>query len=388
MEGTRLLLPHRLSHEHRVVSTLHSILQSDLCREFKVGKRTRGGDPNGEITTKLRLSAAIRFFAGASIYDIMLTHGMGKQTVYNSVYGVVNAVNSCEELSFNADGARFPSHAEQAEIAAGFLAKSAAGFDKIVMALDGMLVWTSQPSRADCEYLKMGERSFHCFRKDKFGMLLLAGCDHRAKFRWADVTHPGFTGDYLAWTTSDVGRELTEGGSKLVAPEHTIAGDNAFCENETMATPIPGRSVSLEEDAYNFYLSQIRITIERAFGILVHRWGILRRPLSMSILKVPALVMCLLRLHNFCIDHDSRHTAGPDLRDEGAIVRAARRMKDKPCAVRLNSRGIPEDLAGSGHHFRDLPNSRRPSNQNDGMTPMRRMMKSVADQRLMRPRIT
>lgn len=204
--------------------TLHSILQSDLCREFKVGKRTRGGDPNGEITTKLRLSAAIRFFAGASIYDIMLTHGMGKQTVYNSVYGVVNAVNSCEELSFNADGARFPSHAEQAEIAAGFLAKSAAGFDKIVMALDGMLVWTSQPSRADCEYLKMGERSFHCFRKDKFGMLLLAGCDHRAKFRWADVTHPGFTGDYLAWTTSDVGRELTEGGSKLVAPEHTIAG--------------------------------------------------------------------------------------------------------------------------------------------------------------------
>ena len=207
---------------------LHSTLRSDLCREFKVGKRTRGGDPNGEITTKLRLSAAIRFFSGASIYDIMLTHGMGKQTVYNSVYGVANAINSCEDLSFNEDGAPFPSHAEQAEIAAGFFDKSAAGFDKIIMALDGMLVWTSQPSRTDCEYLKMGERSFHCFRKDKFGMLLLAGCDHRTKFRWADLTHPGFTGDYLAWTTSDVGRELTEGGSDLVARGHTIAGGEFY----------------------------------------------------------------------------------------------------------------------------------------------------------------
>ena len=85
-----------------------------------------------------------------------------------------------------------------------------------------------------------------------------------------------------------------------------MAGDNAFVENMTMATPVPGIHISVIEDAYNFYLSQLRITIERAFGILVHRWGLLRRPLSMSILKVPAIVTCLMRLHNFCIDHD-RH---------------------------------------------------------------------------------
>jgi hypothetical protein len=37
--------------------------------------------------------------------------------------------------------------------------------------------------------------------------------------------------------------------------------------------------------------------------LLIHRWGVLRRPLSLSIGlgKTTALVMCLCRLHNFCI---------------------------------------------------------------------------------------
>ena len=77
---------------------LHETLQERLEEEFNVQKRTRGGAPNGEIPTKLRLSAAIRYFAGASIYDIILTHGMSKQSVYNSVHGVVNVVN--EDPSF------------------------------------------------------------------------------------------------------------------------------------------------------------------------------------------------------------------------------------------------------------------------------------------------
>ena len=84
-----------------------------MREEFKVGERTRGESPNGEIPTKLCLSDALRFFAGASIYDIMLTHGTGKQSVYNSVYGVVDVVNKDSSLEFNVNGADFPSHDEQ-----------------------------------------------------------------------------------------------------------------------------------------------------------------------------------------------------------------------------------------------------------------------------------
>ena len=46
-----------------------------------------------------------------------------------------------------------------------------------------------------------------------------------------------------------------------------------------MSVPLKG-IVGEYDDAYNFYISQLQITIERAFGVLVHRWAILRRPLN------------------------------------------------------------------------------------------------------------
>jgi hypothetical protein len=179
-------------------NVLHETLQPKLEQEFKLNERARGQYPNGEIPTKLRLSAALRFFAGSSIYDIMVTHGIGKQTVYNSVYGVVNVVNEEPTLGFNANSAEFPSHGEQKEIASGFGQKSGAGFDKIVLAVDGMLVWTTEPLKADCDYLEIGQMLFHCYRKDKYGWLLMAGCDHQTRFRWSDIRHPSSTSDYLA----------------------------------------------------------------------------------------------------------------------------------------------------------------------------------------------
>ena len=374
---------------------LHETLEDDLKKEFKVGTRARGESPNGEIPTKLRLSAAIRFFAGGAVYDIMLTHGMCRQSVYKSVYGVVDCVNREKSLSFNMNNAEFPSHEEQREIAKGFYKKSAADFDKVMMAIDGMLVWTIHPSRADCEFIEIGERMFHCYRKDKFGFVLMAGCDHETKFRWADIRHPAVTSDYLAWTSSGVGSKLQEDDCSIVLPGYCIAGDNAFVENMSMATPIPGVHISEIEDAHNFYLSQLRITIERAFGILVHRWGVLRRPLSMSILKVPAIVTCLMRLHNFCIDYDSRRTVRATDRDERNIRNLAARVRkdpktnQSPTAVFLDKNGVPKDLMGSGHHFRDEPGGtgHRPASKKDGRTPMRRMMKQVADLDLRRPNI-
>ncbi|KAL7483944.1 hypothetical protein ACHAW6_009587 [Cyclotella cf. meneghiniana] len=44
---------------------------------------------------------------------------------------------------------------------------STAQFDRIILAVDGMLVWTVQPTEADCEVMNVGEREFHCFSKDK-----------------------------------------------------------------------------------------------------------------------------------------------------------------------------------------------------------------------------
>ena len=58
--------------------------------------------------------------------------------------------------------------------------------------------------------------------------------------------------------------------TKLIIDGYTFVGDNAYVKKMYMATPLKGMR-SGYEDGYNFYLSQLRITIERAFGVFVHR---------------------------------------------------------------------------------------------------------------------
>ncbi len=155
-----------------------------------------------------------------------------------------------------------------------------------------------------------------------------------------------------------------------------------------MATPITGHNISTTDDAYNFYHLQIRITIEQAFGILVHRWGILRRPMSMSIKKVPSLVMCLMKLHNFCINNNGCSTKSTYDRDERFIRRSA--VVNGPrnaTAIQLNSRGLSHELLGRGHHFMDMPGQRRTVLIHNEHTPMHGMRTMVAEKSLQRPAV-
>ena len=49
-----------------------------------------------------------------------------------------------------------------------------------------------------------------------------------------------------------------------------------------MVSPYKGAKVGIKDD-FNFFHSQVRITIERAFGMLVQRFGLLRRAMSQHI---------------------------------------------------------------------------------------------------------
>ena len=63
-----------------------------------------------------------------------------------------------------------------------------------------------------------------------------------------------------------------------------------------------GEQEYLKMLAFNNRLSGQRITIERAFGMLVRRWGILWNPLRMSIHNSTRICTACVRLHNFCIE--------------------------------------------------------------------------------------
>jgi hypothetical protein len=114
-----------------------------------VGLRKKG--PNGYITPALRVSAALRYLAGGSAYDIMLSHGLSHSSFFVSVWATVEAINKHPRLAI-----KFPTdHAKQRIIAMGFKAKSRAGFDCCVGAIDGMLVWTEKPSEWNLAFMSL-----------------------------------------------------------------------------------------------------------------------------------------------------------------------------------------------------------------------------------------
>ena len=110
--------------------------------------------------------------------------------------------------------------------------------------------------------------------------------------------HVGSTPDAVAFDSSSILKELNE---SLIFPFHWN-GDNAYTLSQCMMTPIPG-NVDLILESFNFYHSQLRITIERTFGIFIRRWGIFWRALDYELCFICEIIQACCRLHNFCMDN-------------------------------------------------------------------------------------
>ena len=327
-------------------------LADDLCPYIKDATRQKGAPrytPNGPITPDVRLACAIRWFAGGSVYDIMTTYGIGHTDTMNSCWYVVDAINRHPRFEI-----KYPEdHAKQLSIARGFANVSAADFRCCAGAVDGILVWIHKPSPKECENAGCGAKKFHCGRKKKFGLNCQAVCDVRGRILDISIIYPGSTSDVLAFEGMSLFQKLEDG---ILAPGLCLFGDNAYLNTPYMATPYPAVSGGTK-DSYNFYHSQVRIRIECTFGMLTHRWSILRSaiPMNVSIKKTVALVIALAKLHNYCIDNDdsrsARNTAGDEWQQEvnGAVplVTTNLRLSD-------NDVPVPEQLINGGNHFDDI----------------------------------
>lgn len=227
------------------------------------------------------------------------------------------------------------------------------------------------------------------------GMNLQAICDHKLRFLWMDINWPGSSSDYMAWTTSDLCHKLESNLDKMLLQGLCIAGDNAYVKKKYVSVPLKG-IVSSYDDAYNFYLSQLRITIERTFGVFVHRWAILRKPLTVALPRVAPLIMCLGKLHNFCINQKESQCPASYVKDGQYLARTMSMLKTHfskrigvskdDGVVPITSAGLPTSLLRGGHHFNDCPANCRRSSSDNGHTPMDEMREQVKKMNLTRPR--
>jgi len=118
--------------------------------------------------------------------------------------------------------------------------------------------------------------------------------DANCNFIGVTVMHVGTTNDNIAFANSSL-RTMC---MSQPFPYHWV-GDAAYELSKQMHIPYIGNNLSPGKGSYNFYQSQLRIAVERSFGILVARWGILWRAMSFDLQNSMRIVACLCTLNDY-----------------------------------------------------------------------------------------
>lgn len=293
--------------------------QFRLCREdfyyvlYKIEaglKKDEGMAKNSSgsaVTPFIMLMITLRILAGASYLDMIHYHVHVDSVcdiVWNTVSEIHEVIDNIKQPSSEEDCKRLSySWSEvQAKRWGSNLTAST------ILAGDGLVIEISQPT---VKCLRNRPISIFRNRKNMWGVIVQAFCDAFTKFHVFDVKWPGGTNDIIAYKMTDLYASATEVG--LYPKWATLILDEAYSSIGGMhLTPYScsqlkrAKAADIEKYykmlAFNNVLSSQRITIERAFGILVRRWGILWRPISYSLTKVPKIIRVCAMLHNVCVD--------------------------------------------------------------------------------------
>ena len=245
----------------------------------------------GTILPELCLYARLRYLAGGSYSDIQYFTGISVPSLYCVIWKCIDAINACKELSI-----KFPTTVAEAK-------EAARGFESIstqqciwncVSVIDGYHLQIQTPSKREVKNV----RSFFSGHFQTHGLNIQGACDHHCRFTFLGVAGPGVMGDRNAISMVKLG-SLVEGLPGL----YCTIGDCAYTASEHLIPICRGEIARIpRNNNFNFYASQVRIRIEMAFGLMVKKWGILSRPLSIKMIKIKKLMVAIARLHNFCIN--------------------------------------------------------------------------------------
>lgn len=279
---------YRMSYESFV--ELCDILRPSLRVNREMSRRRTSTEP---IDAKIILATTLRWLSGGDYITTSYMMGISVSTFYRITEKCLRAIVNNERLRI-----RFPTTDEEIrEVARGFSAMST---DRVmtgcVGCLDGYLIRTQCPRLSDAGNGNV--RSFFNGHYYHYGVNVQACCDHRCRFISVCIAMPGGQPDVSAHRVNPLAKLIEK-----LPLGYFIAGDNAYTNSEHLLTPFSGTH---KEDTrlgnFNFYLSQLRITVERAFGLVTSRFRILKAPLMHKLWKIKLIFMASTVLQNFCIN--------------------------------------------------------------------------------------
>ena len=245
------------------------------------------------ISVECIIAVALRYLRNGSMSDIKNVYGMCRSETYNCRDCFIDGVIQCDYLQIC-----MPETAEEwEEIKKGFQSKSSNNFiNGCVGAIDGYLQQMKAPKSSE---VGLNIEAYFSGHYLCYGLNCQAACTSELKFIYFGVVAPGKTNDNVAVDRTNGLMEVI----KNLPHGLFFVGDAAYTIMEHLLIPYTGDLTNdKDKDTYNFYISQMRIRIEMAFGMLVKRFGILATEMKTSVKNTSKILIACASLHNFLID--------------------------------------------------------------------------------------
>lgn len=279
---------------------LVNLLRDDITVDFTKSMNSTSG--NIPIFPEMIVGCGLRYLGGEHVKSIEDIFGLDDSSVPRVIDMFFDAVLSCPALQI-----KLPTDTQALEaLAKGFATKSTSDglINGCVGAIDGWLCCTIQPIDRDIH----NKRDYFSGHYQCFGLNVQAICDHQLRFIYFAVAAPGSTNDARALNKCI---HLCQWIDGLEGSPFFLVGDNAYTGKDQLLVPFSGSNITEAQRTYNFFLSQVRIRIEMAFGRLTTKWRIFRCNLENGTRRNSMICRVAAVLHNFVINEtgDMNETA-------------------------------------------------------------------------------
>ncbi|XP_071576128.1 uncharacterized protein [Temnothorax nylanderi] len=257
------------------------------------------------ISPSMRLQICLRYLAsGDTMHSISFAFRVG----LNTVSKIVAETSTCEAIWDVLKEKVFPEITENLWIQKAKKFELLWDFPNCIGAIDGKHVQIQAPPKSGSTFYNY---------KNMHIIVLMALADANCCFTVVDIGAEGRRSDGGILQDSVLRHLLEEKRlniprARLISdkgPElpYVIIGDEAFGLTSYMLRPYPRKNnLNIEKKVFNYRLivSRARRTVECAFGILISRWRIFRRPIATSVLNAISIVKATVCLHNFLMMND------------------------------------------------------------------------------------
>lgn len=277
-------------------------LEPLIAKNAEMARRSSGSP----VSPELQLLMTTRILAGASYLDLIWY-----QVDVNHIWEYIRPVLVAIHQTVSNVQLPYTEEEVQKHISdwAGYMDKKYTGlnvFPGVVGAVDGFVVERFRPTERELD-----GKDFRSYlnRAGVFAWVAMAVVGVYCQFLMFEIKCPGATNDCSAF---EVGEGLRWMHFLEELKLGVLLGDDAFSAiHARLLTPFTkkqlrkARADSMDEyfkmRTFNHLLSCQRITVERAFGILVRRWGCLWKPMERNEADSTLMVIVCVKLHNICV---------------------------------------------------------------------------------------